>query len=151
MFYGEYEHSLDQKGRLIIPSRIREAMKHGGVTGFMITRGLDECLFLFSLQQWQAHEKRLASLPIEKSNARRFTRMFFSSASECWPDRQGRIVIPPNLREHAHIERDVVIIGVHGRLEIWDKARWEVFSKKSKEAYEEIAEQLWSTEGVSTS
>jgi MraZ protein len=143
MFYGEYEHSLDEKGRLIIPSRIRDVMKQEGITSFIITRGLDECLFLFSTQQWRAHEERLASQPLEKSNARRFTRMFFSGAAECSPDRQGRIFIPPNLREHAHIEKDVVVIGVQSRLEIWDKASWEKFSKESKESYEQIAEELW--------
>ena len=143
MFYGEYEHSLDEKGRLIIPSRIRDVMKQEGITSFIITRGLDECLFLFSTQQWRAHEERLASQPLEKSNARRFTRMFFSGAAECSPDRQGRIFIPSNLREHAHIEKDVVIIGVQSRLEIWDKASWEKFSKESKESYEQIAEELW--------
>jgi len=143
VFYGEYEHSLDEKGRLTIPSRIREAMKQGGVTGFMVTRGLDECLFLFPLQQWQAHVEKLQSLPLVKGNARRFTRMFYSGASECSPDRQGRIFVPPNLREHAHIEKDVVIIGVQNRLEMWDKSRWEAFSRESKESYEQIAEELW--------
>jgi MraZ protein len=143
MFYGEYEHSLDEKGRLIIPSRVRDVMKQEGVTSFIITRGLDECLFLFSAQQWGAHEERLASLPLEKSNARRFTRMFFSGAAECSLDKQGRIFIPANLREHAHIEKDVVIIGVQSRLEVWDKAGWESFSQESKESYEQIAEELW--------
>jgi MraZ protein len=143
VFYGEYEHSLDEKGRLTIPSRVREAMKQGGVTGFMVTRGLDECLFLFPLQQWQTYVEKLGSLPLEKGNARRFTRMFYSGASECSPDRQGRVFIPPNLREHAHIEKDVVIIGVQNRLELWDKARWEAFSTESKESYEETAEELW--------
>jgi len=143
MFYGEYEHSLDEKGRLIIPSRVRDVMKQEGVTSFIITRGLDECLFLFSARQWRSHEERLASLPLERSNARRFTRMFFSGAAECSLDKQGRIFIPPNLREHAHIEKDVVIIGVQSRLEIWDRASWEGFSKESKDSYEQIAEELW--------
>ena len=143
VFYGEYEYSLDEKGRLIIPSRIRDAMKQGGVTGFMITRGLDECLFLFSLQEWQKYIEKLETLPLVKGNARRFTRMFFSGAAECSPDRQGRIFIPPNLREHAHIEKDVVIIGVQNRLEVWAKSRWELFSKESKETYEQLAEELW--------
>jgi MraZ protein len=143
VFYGEYEHSLDEKGRLIIPSRIRDAMKHAGVTAFMITRGLDDCLFLFPAQQWQEQEQRLSSLSFEKANARRFARMFFAGASPGELDRQGRIFIPPNLREHAHIEKDVVIIGVHNRIEIWDKSRWQQFSKEAKDSYEKIAEELW--------
>lgn len=143
MFYGEYEHSLDEKGRLTVPSRIREAMKQGGVTGFMITRGLDDCLFLFPPDQWQKYVEKLDSLPPEKGSTRRFTRMLYSGASECSPDRQGRIFIPPNLREYAHIDKEVVIIGVKNRLELWDKSTWEVFSKESVESFEQIAEELW--------
>lgn len=143
MFYGEYEYSLDEKGRLIIPARIRDAMKQGGVTAFMITRGLDACLFLFSVQEWQKYVEQLDALPVTKGKARWFSRMFFSGAAECSLDKQGRIFIPPNLREHAHIEKDVVIIGVQNRLEIWDKSTWEQSSKEAKQSYEELAEELW--------
>jgi MraZ protein len=143
VFYGEYEYSLDEKGRLIIPARIRDAMKQGGVTAFMITRGLDECLFLFSLQEWQKYVETLDSIPLVKGKARSFMRMFFSAAAECSLDKQGRIFIPPNLREHATIEKDVVIIGVRNRIEIWAKSKWEKFSKEARESYEELAEELW--------
>jgi len=143
VFYGEYEYSLDEKGRLIVPARIRDAMKQNGVTAFMITRGLDACLFLFSVQEWQKYVEQLDTLPVTKGKARWFSRMFFSGAAECSLDKQGRIFIPPNLREHAHIEKDVVIIGVQNRLEIWDKSTWEQSSKEAKQSYEELAEELW--------
>ena len=121
MLIGEYNHSLDAKNRLIMPAKLREDM---GET-FIITTGLDGCLFGFSMQEWQKFEDKLKALPITNKNARNFVRFFLSGATECEIDKQGRFLIPNNLRNAANLEKEVVIIGVGTRLEIWDKGIWE--------------------------
>ncbi len=123
MFFGEYEHTIDAKGRLIIPARLREEL--GDV--FMITKGLDQCLSVYPLEQWVAFEAKLQALPMSQPDARAFARFFFSGAAEAELDRQGRVMIPPNLREHARLAKDVVIAGAGNRLEIWDKATREQY------------------------
>lgn len=138
MFMGEYQHSLDNKGRLIIPAKFREVL---GETGIM-TRGLDNCLFLFPQSEWSVLEEKLKSLPLTKSTARQFVRFFFSGATECELDKQGRIMIPQNLRDYADIEKDVVVIGVSSRIEIWSRHRWEEYMQQAEESYEEIAENI---------
>ena len=100
MFMGEFQHSIDDKGRLIIPAKLRESLG----TNFVITRGLDQCLFVYPMDQWQKLEQKLQALPLMKADARAFTRFFFSGASECEWDKQGRINIPNHLREHAKLE-----------------------------------------------
>lgn len=142
MFYGEHEHTIDRKGRLIIPSRFRDAMKEHYVERFVVTRGLDKCLFLFPEDEWRSQETRLKALSFTKSEARRFNRIFFSGASELTCDRQGRILIPSYLRDFAGLKRDVVLVGVSTRVEIWAKEEWHTFYGKSKDTYEEIAERL---------
>lgn len=111
MFVGEYSHSLDSKGRLIIPSRFREAL---GDT-FMVTKGLDGCLSIYDMEGWKNLESKLQALPLTNANARKFTRFMLGGAIECEVDKQGRILIPANLREFAHLTKDVALVGVGGR------------------------------------
>jgi len=138
MFMGEFQHSVDEKGRMIIPAKFRDAL---GST-FVMTRGLDQCLFVYPMSEWAIMEQKLKSLSLMKSDARAFTRFFFSGAVECELDKQGRVNIPSNLREHAKIEKDCVVIGVATRVEIWSKDAWEAYSRQSEDSYNEIAEKL---------
>ena len=138
MFMGEYHHSLDSKGRLIIPPKFREELGVGAV----ITRGLDNCLFLFPAEEWEALETKLKTLPLTKGGARQFVRFLFSGATECEMDKQGRINLPANLREFASIEKDAVVIGVSSRIEIWSKENWETYVSAAEESFEDIAENI---------
>jgi len=142
MFYGEFYHQLDRKGRFVLPSRLREAAKNNFVDKFFITRGLDKCLFLFSEDEWKNQEQKFKTMPFTKSESRRFNRVYFSGASEISFDKQGRVLIPQYLKEFAGISRDIVIIGVSNRIEIWAKDTWNEFYNSSKEAFEEISEKL---------
>ena len=121
MLIGEYEHSLDAKGRLIMPVKLRQDMGEK----FIVTKGLDGCLFAFSQEEWLNFETKLKLLPLSDRNARNFVRFFLSGATECEIDKQGRFLIPSNLRTVANLQKEVVIIGVGTRLEIWDKSIWE--------------------------
>ncbi len=121
MLMGEYSHSLDTKGRVIMPAKLRQDI---GDT-FILTKGLDGCLFAFSQTEWLNFEEKLKALPLSDKNARNFVRFFLSGATECEIDKQGRFLIPNNLREAATLEKDVVIVGVGTRLEIWNKEVWE--------------------------
>ena len=121
MLIGEYEHSLDAKGRLIMPAKLRQDMGEK----FIVTKGLDGCLFAFSQNEWLNFETKLKALPLSDRNARNFVRFFLSGATECEIDKQGRFLIPSNLRTAAGLEKEAVIIGVGTRLEIWNKATWE--------------------------
>ena len=138
MFMGEYQHSLDEKSRLIIPARFREDLGEK----FVLTRGLDRSLFLYPLDEWKAIEEKMRTLPTTQADTRAFVRLFFSGAVECEPDKQGRISIPPHLREHAGIKRDLYIIGVSTRVEIWAREVWEEYAKKAEESYESLAEKI---------
>lgn len=120
MLIGEYEHSLDAKGRLIMPAKLRQDMGEK----FIVTKGLDGCLFAFSQNEWLNFETKLKSLPLSDKNARNFVRFFLSGATECELDKQGRFLIPSNLRISAKLEKETIIIGVGTRLEIWDKSTW---------------------------
>ena len=142
MFYGEYRHTLDKKNRLIIPSRFRDAMTEMGIEKLYITRGLDECLFMFPENEWKAAESKFKSMSFTKKEARKFNRLFFSGAVEAAPDKQWRILLPDYLKEYASISKEIMIIGVSNRIEIWDKNKWEEFYKSSKQNYEDIAEGL---------
>ena len=121
MFMGEYNHTIDAKGRLIIPSKYRETL---GDT-FVVTQGLDGCLFVYDNHEWAIFEEKLKNLPINSPDVRKFVRFFLAGACEAEVDKQGRILIPANLRDFAALEKDVVLIGVGGRVEIWDKTRYE--------------------------
>jgi MraZ protein len=142
MFYGEYEHTLDKKGRLIIPSKFREALKEYDIEKFFVTRGLDKCLFMFAEDEWRGQEERFKSMSFTKSEYRRFNRLFFSGACELVPDKQGRILIPSYLKEYAGIKRELYLIGVSNRIEIWGKGKWEEYYSSTKDAFEEVAEKL---------
>lgn len=142
MFYGEYTHTLDKKNRMIIPSRFRETITDSGMEKFTVTRGLDECLFMFPQSEWRQQEEKFSSMPFTKREVRKFKRMFFSGAVEVEPDKQWRILIPEYLKEYAGLSKDIVIVGVSNRIEIWAKDKWESFYNSSKENYEEIAEGL---------
>ena len=138
MLIGEYEHSLDVKGRLIMPAKLREDMGEK----FKITKGLDGCLFVFSQTEWSNFEEKLKTLPLTNKNARDFVRFFLSGAIECEIDKQGRFLIASNLREYANMEKDVVIIGVGTRLEIWNRDKWKTYNSDENISADEIAENM---------
>lgn len=142
MFYGEYVHNLDRKGRLILPAKIRESAKANFVEKFYLTRGLDKCLFMLGEEEWRMQEGRFKSMSFTKQEARKFNRIFFSGAVEIIPDKQGRILIPQYLKDFANIKKEVVIIGVSNRIEIWSKNTWQDFYGSSKDTFEDIAEKL---------
>lgn len=134
MFCGEYEHSLDTKGRIIIPAKLRDSLGEQ----FMITKGLDGCLFVYSMEQWKEFEEKLQALPLNQKDSRAFARYFFSGAMDIEPDKQGRVIIPQNLRDHAGLTKDIMIIGAGTRLEIWDKDTYETYMANSQSP-EELA------------
>mgnify|MGYP000091069557 CR=1 FL=1 len=138
LFIGEYQHNIDSKGRVIIPSRFREDLGYK----FVITKGLDHCLFVYSLQEWENLEAKLKTLPLTNKDARAFVRFFFSGAAECEADKQGRVLIPANLREYAKLDKDVVVIGVSTRVEIWDKTLWDQYNSDDNISPEAIAEKM---------
>ncbi|MEK6727224.1 MAG: division/cell wall cluster transcriptional repressor MraZ [Candidatus Omnitrophota bacterium] len=142
MFYGEYFHSIDRKGRLILPAKFRETAKSQFIEKFFVTRGLDKCLFMFSEEEWRSQENKLKAMPFTKQQSRTFNRLYFSGAVEVVFDSQGRILLPQNLKEYAEIKKDVVIVGVSSRIEIWAKDKWHEFYGNSRQSYEEIAEKL---------
>ena len=135
---GEYQHALDEKGRVTIPSKLREELGER----FVITRGLDQCLFAYPQGEWSRIEQKLKELPFTKRDARAFTRLFFSGAAEVEMDRQGRVLIPQNLREYAGIQKEVVIIGVSNRVEVWSEEVWRKYSREADASFEEVAEKL---------
>jgi MraZ protein len=142
MFYGEYFHSIDRKGRLILPAKFREAAKGHFIEKFYVTRGLDNCLFMFSEEEWRSQEGKFKAISFTKQQARTFNRIYFSGAVEVVFDSQGRILLPQYLKDFAQIKKDVVIVGVSNRIEIWAKDKWEEFYKNSRQSFEEIAEKL---------
>ena len=142
MFYGEYSHSIDRKGRLILPARFRDIAKESGIEKFFVTRGLDKCLFMFSEDEWKSQEQKFRGMPFTKQESRNFNRMFFSGAVEVLPDKQGRFVIPSYLKDFAGIKRDAVIIGVSNRIEIWDSDNWRGFHEASSGTFEKTAENI---------
>ncbi len=147
MFYGEHEHTIDKKGRIIVPSKFRESFKEYGVEKFYVTRGLDKCLFLFTEDEWKSQESKFRSVSFTKSEARKFNRLYFSGATQLECDKQGRILLPKYLKDFADIKRDIMIIGVSNRIEIWAKDVWQEYYKGSKGSFEEIAEKLITQEG----
>lgn len=138
MFMGEYQHNIDTKGRLIVPSKLREDLGDN----FIVTRGLDGCLFGYPKSEWEKLEEKLEEIPLTKKDARTFVRFFYSAATECEVDKQGRINIPASLRNHAKLEKSCIIIGVSNRIEIWDETNWQAYSQATEENYDEIAETM---------
>jgi len=135
---GEYLHSIDDKGRLILPVKFRDELGES----FIVTKGLDNCLFVYDKKEWAILETKLKQLPLAKPEARAFVRFFFSGGAEIACDKQGRILLPNNLREYAQIEKDVVVIGVSNRIEIWSKTAWESYNKEIAPTVAQIAESL---------
>lgn len=136
MFMGEYNHTIDAKGRVIVPSKFRETLGDE----FVVTKGLDGCLFVYDNHEWAAFEEKLKSLPITNKDARAFVRFFLAGAAGVEVDKQGRILLPGSLREFAQLVKDVVLIGVGSRIEIWSKERWE--DAASFEDMDDIAEHM---------
>lgn len=136
MFMGEYNHTIDPKGRVIIPSKFRETLGDE----FVITKGLDGCLFVYDTKEWNVFEEKLKSLPITNKDARQFVRFFLAGAAAVEVDKQGRVLIPPVLRDFAVLQKDVVLIGVASRVEIWSKERWDGTADYND--MEEIAEHM---------
>ena len=140
MLIGEFKHSIDSKGRITIPSKFREDLSDG----FVMTKGLDNCLFVYPRSEWIKIEEELKSLPLANKNVGSFVRTFFSGATDANIDKQGRVLIPQNLRSHALIEidKEAVIIGVSTRAEIWSSSSWDYYNNEEGLSYEEMAEQM---------
>lgn len=136
MFMGEYNHSIDAKGRVIVPSKFRENLGDE----FVVTKGLDGCLFVYDNSEWTAFEEKLKTLPLTNKEARQFVRFFLAGAASLEVDKQGRILLPANLREFAGLDKEAVLIGVASRIEIWSKERYE--GEVSYEDVDEIAEHM---------
>jgi MraZ protein len=137
VFIGEYEHSLDSKNRIIIPSKFRDGLGRD----FIITKGLDKCLYVYTKEQWHVLEEKLEKLPLTNKSARAFVRFFFSGANELNTDKQGRVLIPQPLLEYASINKEVVSIGVSNRIEIWSKDNWMEYNDSNID-FDSIAEQM---------
>lgn len=142
MFYGEYAHTIDRKGRLIIPSKFRQQLRANSIEMLFLTRGLDGCLFLFPEGEWRSAEGKLKDIPFTKGEGRKFNRVFFSAAVDVKPDGLGRILIPKSLKEFAQIKDEVVMIGVSTRIEIWAKHKWQEFYDTSQQSFEQVAEKI---------
>lgn len=138
-FLGEFEHALDDKGRLTVPSKLRTGLGEP----FVVTRGLEGCLFVYPIETWREIAGKLDALPFTSADPRTFTRLFYSGAVEVTTDRQGRFLVPTTLRRYAALEKDTVIIGVSNRVEIWSKERWEAFCAQAETLYQTSAEQLF--------
>ena len=138
MFIGEYQHNLDAKGRIIIPSKFRDELH----TTFILTRGLDNCLTIYSLEQWDKMFVEINKLPTTKKAARQYVRMLTSTATECTLDNQGRIQIPSFLSKPVNISKECVVIGSNDHIEIWDKATWDAYYADASNNFEEVAENL---------
>ena len=138
MFIGEYNHTIDTKGRLIVPSKFRESLGDE----FVVTKGLDGCLFVYPMEEWAVFTDTLKDLPLTKKDARQFSRFFLAGAALCEVDKQGRILIPAVLREFAGLEKDAVLVGVSSRIEIWSRSNWESISDVDIEDMDNIAEHM---------
>lgn len=138
MFIGEYSHSVDEKKRLAVPSKFRAELK----SKVVVTRGLDSCLFVYTMKAWEELAGKLGALPVGESGTRSFTRLMLAGAVDVDVDKQGRILIPDYLKSYAGLTRNVVIAGLYNRLEIWDEKKWNEYKKKAEKNSDDIAEQL---------
>ncbi len=138
MLIGEFEHSIDTKGRLVLPAKIKDDLGKE----FIVTKGLDGCLFGYSLEEWNKFEEKLKTLPLTNKITRDFVRFFLSGAVEEETDKQGRFLLPANLREYASLTKDAVIIGVGTRIEIWDKKKWNEYNSEENLSVDSIAEKM---------
>ena len=138
MFIGEYDHNLDDKGRLAVPKKFRADL----MTGAVVTRGLDNCLFLYTKIEWGKLAEKLAALPFAQANTRAFARLMLAGAMDVEVDKQGRIMLPEYLRVYAGISKEIVVAGLYNRLELWDSTKWAEYKKRTEAESNEIAEQM---------
>lgn len=138
MFIGEYRHSIDNKGRVAVPSKFRSTLQNGVI----VTRGLDHCLFIYEKSEWEIFAKKLIALPVAQSNSRAFVRLMLAGAMEVEIDAQGRILLPDYLCEYASLKKQSVIAGLYNRVEIWDEANWQKYKTKTEASGDDIAEKL---------
>jgi MraZ protein len=138
MLLGEYQHNLDTKGRMAIPAKFREKLSAGAI----ITRGIDNCLFVFGNTEWETLAAKLMALPLAQANSRAFVRLMLAGATDVEIDGQGRILIPDYLRKYAALKKEVVVAGLYNRVEIWDAAAWQSYKTKTESSSEAIAEKL---------
>lgn len=138
MLLGEYQHTLDEKGRMALPAKFRKKLEAGAI----ITRGLDKCLFVFGKKEWEILAQKLIALPLAQANSRAFSRLMLAGAMDVEIDKQGRILVPDYLREYAQLKKEVVVAGLYNRMEIWEKDVWKQYKEKTESQSEEIAEKL---------
>lgn len=138
MFIGEFSVSIDDKGRLAIPKKFRDDL----ASGMVVTRGLDNCLFVYTATEWQKLAEKLVQLPLAQKNSRAFSRLFLAGAMDVEADKQGRILLPDYLRSFAKVTKKVVVAGLYNRLEIWDAEEWETYKTQTERGSADIAEQL---------
>ncbi len=138
MFIGEYQHNLDDKGRVAIPAKFRNVLSKGAI----VTKGLDNCLFLYTKKEWEKLAKKLAGLPVSQANSRAFARLMLSGAMDVKVDKQGRIVLPDYLRRYGKLKKKVVIAGLYNRLELWDEENWNKYKENTEKESGNIAEEL---------
>jgi MraZ protein len=138
MLLGEFKHNLDIKGRMAIPAKFRDKMTAGAI----ITRGIDDCLFVFTSVEWEKLANKLVALPLAQANSRAFSRLMLAGATDVELDAQGRILIPDYLRKYAGLKKEVIVAGLYNRMEIWDEEAWKAYKTKTESSSEEIAEKL---------
>lgn len=138
MFIGEFSHNLDDKGRLAVPKKFRAKLAKGAV----VTRGLDDCLFLYTKAEWEKLAEKLASLPFSQANTRAFARLMLAGAMDVSLDKQGRVILPEYLRSYARLKKGITVAGLYNRLELWDEEKWREYTKQTEASRNEIAEQL---------
>ena len=138
MFIGEYSHTLDEKGRLAVPKKFRANLAKGAI----VTRGLDNCLFLYTKAEWTKLAEKLANLPFAQANTRAFARLMLAGAMDVTVDKQGRIMLPEYLRVFAGLKKDLVVAGLYNRLELWDQGKWAEYTKRNEAESASIAEQM---------
>ena len=138
MLLGEYRHNLDTKGRMAMPAKFRDKLTAGAI----VTRGIDNCLFVFAHAEWEELAKKLIALPLAQANSRAFVRLMLAGASDVELDNQGRILIPDYLRKYAGLKKEVIVAGLYNRIEVWDEDAWTAYKMKTETSSEEIAEKL---------
>lgn len=138
MFIGEYQHAIDDKGRVAVPAKFRATLGERAI----VTRGLDRCLFIFSVTEWEGLAKKLVALPLVQANSRAFTRLMLAGAREVDLDSQGRMLVPDYLRVYAHLKKQIIVAGLYNRIELWDEAAWKKYKTQTESDSDEIAERL---------
>lgn len=142
MFRGSFEHSVDSKGRVSVPSRFREILSERYEGKLVLTMDFDKCIMVYPLEEWERVEEKIKSLPQSQKEVKDYTRFVFSNASECELDKQGRILIPPTLREGARISKSVMVVGILNKMEIWDKGAWDARKSQTGDKIGEVLSTL---------